>query len=283
MDTVLLDKELLASVRASNLHLSIEASENSFGFALLDTLGNRYIAMGYRNFAQKLHGPALAERLAKEFENTGLTEFDYSKSSLAFISGRATLVPEALFDETYASDYFILNHGNLNDETLYFEKVKGLGAYNIFSLPLAIEDFCTGTLKNFSVTHHSRVLLESLLLAGNHRGTHIYLHVQAGHFDMIITENELLKLYNYYTYNTAEDFVYHTLNTIKQLGYNPQNTTITLMGEIEPQSTLNDLLNKYVSRVVYYNPAPFYTLSLGLEKLPRHFYFNLFNQYLCVS
>lgn len=273
----------MASVRASNLHLSIEASSNSFGFALLDTLGNRYVAVGYRNFAQALEGPALAERLAKEFEATGFTEFDYSKSSFAWISARATLVPDALFDEAYSSDYYILNHGPLIDETLYFEKVKGLGAFNIFSLPQAVEDFCAGTLKNFSVTHHSRVLLESLLLAGNHRGTHIYAHVQAGHFDLVITENELLKLYNYYTYTSAEDFVYHTLNTCKQLGYNPQQITLTLLGEIEAQSTLNDLLSKYVSRVVYHTPAPFYTLGLGLEKLPRHFYFNLFNQYLCVS
>jgi len=273
----------LATIRSSNLHLSVEASACSFGFALLDTLGNRFVAMGYRNFNENLSGATLAERLRYEFENSGLTEYSYAKSSFAWISSRATLVPEALFDEQYAEDYYILNHGPLADENLYFEKVKGLGAYNIFSLPIAIEEFCANTLTNFGITHHSRALLESLLLAGNIKGTNIYVHVQARHFDMVITEDETLKLYNYYAYTSAEDFVYHTLNTCKQLGYNPQEMTITLLGEIEPLSTLNDLLNKYIQRVTYYNPKPFYTLSIALQELPRHFYFNLFNQYLCVS
>ncbi len=283
MDTVLIDKELLAAIRPSNLHLSVEASDCSFGFALLDTLGNRYVATGYRNFTEKLSGAALAERLAHEFEANGLHEYKYAKSTFAWISRQATLVPEALFDEAYSQDYYILNHGPLVDENLYFEKVKGLNAYNIFSLPIPIEDFCTNTLTNFGITHHSRVLLESLLLAGNIKGTNIYIHVQARHFDIVITEDEKLKLYNYYAYDSAEDFVYHTLNTCKQLGYNPQEMQVILLGEIEPQSTLNDLLNKYIQRVSYYNPKPFYTLSIALQELPRHFYFNLFNQYLCVS
>lgn len=283
MDTVLIDKELLAAIRPSNLHLSVEASDCSFGFALLDTLGNRYVAIGYRNFTEKLSGAALAQRITTEFEANGLHEYQYAKSSFAWISRQATLVPEALFDEAYAQDYYILNHGPLVDENLYFEKVKGLNAYNVFSLPVPIEDFCANNLKNFGIIHHSRVLLESLLLAGNIKGTNIYVHVQARHFDIVITEDEKLKLYNYYAYDTAEDFVYHTLNTCKQLGYNPQEMGITLLGEIEAQSTLNDLLNKYIARVTYYNPKPFYTVGIALEELPRHFYFNLFNQYLCVS
>lgn len=282
LDTVLIDKEMLMGVKPSNLHLSIEASDEGFGFALFDLLNNRYVGIGYRNFGTALHGHALAKRLSEEFDKNHLNEIEFTKCSLVWVSNRATLVPEALFDEKYANDYFNLNLSAQGNETLYYEKVKGLGAFNVFAIPEALEDFCSAKLKSPAVMHHSRILLENLLLSGNPKGHHVYLHVQAKHFDIVVIEDGALKLYNYYQYISAEDFTYHTLNTCKQLGIDPQTLVVTLIGEIEAESALFTILNKYLYKVNFYEPMPDYSLSLELGKLPHHFYYNLLNQYACV-
>ncbi len=282
LDTVLIDKEMLMGVKPSNLHLSIEASDEGFGFALFDLLNNRYVGIGYRNFGSPLHDAALAKRLSEEFDKNHLHETGFTKSSLVWVSNRATLVPEALFDEKYANDYFNLNLSTHAHETLYYERVKGLGAYNVFTIPEALEDFCSAKLKNPAVMHHSRILLENLLLADNPKGRLVYLHVQAKHFDIVVIEDGALLLYNYYHYISAEDFTYHTLNTCKQLGIDPQTLEVTLLGEVEPDSTLFAILTKYLYKVTFYAPTPDYSLSLELGKLPHHFYYNLLNQYACV-
>lgn len=273
---------MLLGVKPSNLHLSVEASTEGFGFALFDLHNSRYVGIGYRNFSTPLYDAALARRLSDEFEKNNLAEMGFTKSSFVWVSPRCTLVPEALFDEKYAPDYFNLNLGPLQNETLYYEKVKGLGAYNVFALPEAIEDFCNSNLKSPAIMHHSRVLIENLLLTGSIKGVRVFVHVQAKHFDIVVIENGMLRLYNYYTYNSAEDFAYHVLNTCKQLELDPQSLTVTLLGEIEPESALSDILRKYILGVEYYQPNPGFSLSLELGKLPHHFYYNLFNQYACV-
>lgn len=282
MDTAIIDKEMLHGVKPSNLHLSIEASEEGFGFALLDLLNNRYVGIGYRNFGTALHDAALAQRLSDEFDKNNLADTGFSKSSLVWVGSRSTLVPEPLFDEKNAPAYFNLNLTPLQQETLYFERVKGLGAYTVFALPDAVEYFAAAKLKNPALMHHSRILIENLLLSGPAKGLHIYLHVQAKHFDIVVIENGHLRLHNYYQYISAEDFTYHTLNTCKQLGLDPNTLAVTLLGEIEAQSALYSILTKYLYKVQFYEPTPEYALSLELGKMPHHFYYNLLNQYACV-
>ncbi len=282
MDTVLIDKEMLLEVKTSNLHLSIEASARGFGFALYDLHNSRYVGVGYRNFGTAVDGIALAERLHDEFAKNNLAQTGFTKSSLVWVSPDATLVPEALYDEKQAAAYYALNCEPVDESSLYTEKIKGLGAYTIFSLPKEVEDFCAAHLKNPAIMHHSKVLMESLLLNESTVKNGVYVHVQASHFDIIILDHGQLKLYNYYSYTSAEDFAYHILNTCKQQGLNPQGLTVTLLGEIEAESALSDILRKYIYRVDYYQPQAGYSLSLELGKLPHHFYFNLFNQQACV-
>lgn len=281
MDTVILDKEMLEAVRPSNLHLSIEASERSFGFALLDLLNNRYVGIGYRNFNTAYYGNELVARFEAEFEKDGLNKIPFSKSSFTWIGPKSTLVPEPLFDEQQAENYYTLNQGPLENETLHFEKIKPLGAYNVFSVPNALNEFFSKHLKSSPVLHHSRVLLENLLLGGFDKPK-VFLHVQSKHFDIVVLEGGALKLHNYYSYISSEDFTYHTLNTCKQWGFNPQTLEVTLVGEVEAQSQLADMLRKYIGSVEFYTPTPAYSLSLELGKLPKHFYFNLLNQQACV-
>jgi hypothetical protein len=102
----------------------------------------------------------------------------------------------------------------------------------------------------FVFKHFSTILIESILALEKHSLTpKMYVNVSDTHFEIIIVENNKLKLYNTFDYHTKEDFIYYILFTAEQLQLNPEEFELVLTGQIGVTDAIYEIAYKYVRNV----------------------------------
>jgi hypothetical protein len=95
----------------------------------------------------------------------------------------------------------------------------------------------------------------------------------------VVLEGKNLLFYNTFNYHSAEDFIYYLLFVCEQLHLNPEKTELQLLGEIEKNSAIHLITQKYVRHVQFGERADQADYSYQLQALPKHSYFTLFNTY----
>ena len=77
----------------------------------------------------------------------------------------------------------------------------------------------------------------------------MYVHVGMNYFDLVVTQQNELKLYNRFKYQTKEDFIYYILFTAEQLGLNPEQFDCKFMGNIKKNDPFYDIAYKYIRNI----------------------------------
>jgi hypothetical protein len=83
------------------------------------------------------------------------------------------------------------------------------------------------------------------------KSTSVYLHVYEASFQIIVSDNGNLELYNSFDFQSKEDFIYYILFTLEQLDLDPETVKIKLLGSIEEHDELYTILYKYIRHVEF--------------------------------
>jgi hypothetical protein len=103
---------------------------------------------------------------------------------------------------------------------------------------------------SFEYKHNTTVALDQILqIQKNTNDQSMYINVNATYFDLVVTQQNELQLYNRFEYQTKEDFIYYILFTAEQLGLNPEHFECTLMGSIKEDDSLFSMAYKYIRNV----------------------------------
>jgi hypothetical protein len=209
----------------------------------------------------------------------------YSRVRILYERGKSSLVPEALFSEEHKKDIFEFNiaPGPVKDQEIRYDRLNNAAAYNIYQLPQNISGWLSEYFPGAAVYHHSSVLTESLLLKYRNAFNEKKIFVNTGstHLDIVQLKDKKLEYYNSFRYNTAEDFMYYLVFVIEQLKLNPEVVEVILVGEIERQSSLVDLIHKYIRNISFIGRNADFRYSFVFDQLPGHYYYNLLNASLC--
>jgi hypothetical protein len=81
----------------------------------------------------------------------------------------------------------------------------------------------------------------------------------------------------------VEDAVYYVLLVCEQLSLNPQSVEVEMMGEIEKESAISNLMQNYISRIHFSERIKTLQFSYGFDTIPSHFYYSVFSHALCES
>ena len=102
----------------------------------------------------------------------------------------------------------------------------------------------------FNYKHSSSILVDKLLdLSKNNDDKKMYVHKSVAHFEIVVVQNQQLLLFNSFDYNTPEDFIYYILFAAEQLGLNPENFNLELIGGINKNDAFYDIVYKYVRNI----------------------------------
>jgi hypothetical protein len=260
---------------------SIDAS--LIALSLFDARQTKFYGLETFSFSKLLAEGELSEkiRLLKR-ESALLKQAPYHKISVQFSNNRYTFIPSALFRAEDAEKYLFLNHSRKPNSRVDFEPVKSYDLVNVFSIEQQMMTALKNTFEDFTIHHHTTSLLHSVKLqTGTSNNKTFWVHFRNGWVDVMVTEDKKLVLCNSFNYKSTEDAVYYILLICDQLGLNPLSTELTIMGEIEKESAIAQLLHKYFENIQFSERTKAAQFSYGFDKLPGHSYYSVFSHALC--
>ena len=263
--------------------LSIQFSLDGFSFCIYDNENNKLIALESYAFQELENYKQLSAEINDLFYDKELLRRAYNKINVIFESPKSTLIPFPLFNKDELHSYLKFNHNVEDWENIYFDRLKNLEAYNIYTIPDCIiktikENFGSANISNFSSS-----LIESLLIKYKNQNLEnkVYVNLRSNIFDIIIIEDTKLKLFNSFRFRTKEDFAYFLLFVFEQLKLNPEDIELILIGAIDKSSKLYEIIFKYIRNIGFIEANDLFRYSYVFDNIPSHSYYNLINSNMC--
>lgn len=282
----LADKSFSES-KANKCRLYLQVSHYDVKLLVFDTTSTTFTALKVYLLPDVYTDHALSEKLKKLMETDAWFQLSFLSVNIAMVNNRATIIPAALLSK---EDMAAIHQFNFtpNDTDLYFtDKFLSLSAVNVYSVPEIVAN-CFDAIKNKQFYHFSTSLISASLLHAKNSGVMagIDVHVLPGSFQIIITKAQKLVLYNSFTYQTSEDFIYYLLFVLDQQNIDHQKVNIRLLGEVEKNSAIFTLVNTYIHQVTFVEKEnlttnPSLQLSYVFDEIAPAYYYSIFQQYLC--
>ncbi len=276
--------ETFTKENAAGCHLAIEMGYDSLSFAAVDAKRNKYVFLQSYTLKKVLGFETLISELKHLFETKDFLRYSYKSIGVGFITNKFTLVPTPLFDESNKEIYLNFNHTiDAQEEVVLHDALKNTDGVLLFAIPKKVLTAVESLFKKAIVKHQSSSLIDLLVLQHkNATAKKVTVHIQASHFELIVTQGKKLLFFNSFKYQSTEDFIYYVLFVYEQLNLNPEEQELVLCGEIEKNSAIYSILHKYIRTVSFIRRPEQIEYSYGFNTVANHFYYNVLSQYLCV-
>jgi hypothetical protein len=262
------------SFRESNspdYDLVLQVTGRSCAYSILDHDNNRFIAI-------ESYGVSLS---------TVIDQNQWLKNSLRSVrviveNNRSTLIPSVLFEEAEKETYLNFSVEPEVDEKVLFDRLPRLDIVNIFGVSKSLHDQITGFFPGAKVCHVSSLLIESLWMNFKNliTGKRIFIYVREEAFNMMIFEMKQLVYSNAFHFREPEDFIYYVIFVMEQLNLNPEEISVTLLGNISTKTTHFDLIFKYIRNVDFALRNESSRYSYVFDDVPGHAFYPLLNPVL---
>jgi hypothetical protein len=238
------------NISESIYELSIQVNLNGLSFFVLNTMDSKIEFLESVNFDKKQTPQALLDHLTHNFNSLEGLQKQFGRVTIVHDNELATLVPKPLFDEINLVDYLKFNTKILKTDFITYDALTTEDIMVVYVPLVNINNFIFERFGSFEYKHSATILLNRVLtLEKNSNSLKMYLNIEAFHFEIIIVENNKLRFYNRFEYNTKEDFIYYLLFTAEQLQLNPEEFPAILMGTVDEKDDLFKIAYKYVRHV----------------------------------
>lgn len=262
--------------------LYLEIGLDVFSFCILDGVRNKFIALKVFPINKAYNDIVLCEKVNEIYEQNELLKHPYKNVSLSFVSNKYTLMPAPLFEKDKASVYLGFNHAVDQNETVSSDYIKNIDTHAVFSIPKTVEELLNKLFPQIQVHHFVSPLIDSIISQYKNQSKErkVFVHVQSSHFEVIVTEGKKLLFFNTFQHQTSEDFIYYLLFVCEQLHLNPEELDLVLLGEIEKNSALYQILFKYIRNISFGGRSENAEYCYKFDTIPTHFYYSLLSQSL---
>jgi hypothetical protein len=211
-----------------------------------------------------------------------LRDYEFLKVMIGITSKEFTFVPEALFKVGDENVFFKSNFSLPADSSIRSRLIQPLHMYIVFSVSNELEKELNHLFEDPQLWHYSQALLTGInRQLKTYSGKNVWLNIRPGSIDIVVSENKKLLMMNSFNWQVNEDILYHTLFVVEQLELNPEKLLLTVTGEIEEDSALHSLLNKYIRDIHIPESPQSLSFAVAENNLPFHPYALLYNLALC--
>ncbi len=249
-----------------NGHQTIRFSADGFSILVSDA---SYKPVFLKKYAYELSVPtsiypAECGRILDELQ---LLDFE-GETVIIMDSQSATVVPDQLFNES-DSRLILAKAADLDEsEEVRHRYIRDRDLDIIFAIPTEIEDLKQKISGRVQILHTSECLLSlsDQVQASDHQRGFILAEVQKQSLEILVIQEDRVRLLNRYILKDPSDFIYHTLNTLKQLEMDREAIPVYLSGIIHQEHELFGLLGKYIRQVKI---TPYYLEELSRTQILR--------------
>ena len=234
--------------------LSVQVAMNGLSFCCFDTLNNTV------SFVEKIDFDLINKHISTEdlfadaFRDYPELSAKYDEIIVIHNNNLSTFVPNALFDEEFLGSYLQYNTKVFETDFFAFDPLENYEINNVFIPYVNINNFFIDKFGTFLYKHANSILVQKLLdLSKNNDLKKMYVHINSGHFEIIVVQNQKLLLFNSFDYKTPEDFIYYILFSAEQLQLNPENFILELIGDIQENDPYYNIAYKYIRNVTLFD------------------------------
>jgi hypothetical protein len=278
-DIYFLDKEFDRN-NSKNYNLSIQACLNGFSFSIFNPQSGKHIGIKSTFWTNNLHED-FNIKLKNALLNEPLFKLSYKKTTLLYSSQQKTIIPKEYFQKEYISQLYAPCQNLENNEILIYNSIESLKSVIVFSIEESLFDFINQHLENPEIVHYNLPLLQYAMKTNNSLFSNVFINIMEDYFDIIIIENNKLKLSNSHTINSEIDIAYFILNTLKGLHITPDSCKCIISGIVNKESEAIKILKKYIKNTDYSNTYGDIKF-LKKHNIDRAYYANLLNVETCV-
>lgn len=208
------------------------------------------------------------------FEKEPILNNQFNNVHVTHLNNLVAQVPKPIFNSDDLTSYLKYTVKVLENDYITFDEIKNTEIVTVYIPFVNINNFLFDKYGSFSYQHSSSILIEKLISQNkNLSKTTCFVNVNTSIFEIVVLKNNSLILYNLFNFKTKEDFIYYILFVSEQLGLNPEEFELYLMGDIDKDSELYSIVYKYIRHVQFYkNEAN----QLKVD-LPIHSHYTLLN------
>jgi len=281
--------ESLNPQETRNWGLYIQVSETSFSFVVLDFKKNKFVAL-HHSRKNEFH-PRVKQAGKPSFEDflkSVITHIPWLKNpfktiKIAYEGKKSTLMPAPLYDVNEQAEYLRFNFPMGPDEKVFADHLTHLDNFNVFPIPENTLKTIQTHFQGIRIFHHTSVVIYSIWMNYKNRinANRAFIHVREKQFDLMIFDGRLISYFNSFSWVSPDDVAYYLVFVLEQLGYNPENIPVVLMGSVERSSNLHELLFRYVRQVEFGKRNETYKYSYLFSQISPHGYYSLLNFATC--
>jgi|TARA_B110000263_G_scaffold107306_1_gene93737 hypothetical protein len=253
-----------------NCHLSIELSQKSLTYCIIDTKKLRCNLLYSTNFNSQ-------DELTTLLTTDNYIARDFQSKSIALTNYPNTLVPEKIYKEEDKENIFSINHDN--DDIIFTDRIKSNNIKNIYSIPKSLHQTLNNIIPDIKIKPQSTILI-NYLLSMQYNTEKIILYIKDNFVNILIAKNGKLLFQNKFRFTTKEDLLFYTLFCIQELNLSTENINTEVYGNIsEPEF---QLLHEYIRNIDYGNKLKDINCSNEFNNIEEHCFSILYRQHLCV-
>ena len=229
--------------------LSIQVSLNGLSFSIYNGANNSIEYIDTISFEKRLNPFETLEKLKSELASNTKFSDDFENVKVIHHNELATLVPEELYDESNNAEYLKYNSKILKTDFIASDELKSQDAVSVYVPYVNINNYIFDTFGAFDYTHESTVYIDTTQTLITEDETSVFINVEANTMQMAIYKNRTLQLYNFFEFDTPEDFINYILFTCEQEHLNPEILKLFLVGDIKENDANYDIAYKYIRNV----------------------------------
>ncbi len=194
-----------------------------------------------------------------------------------------TLVPHALYDPLQKETYLEFVHRHVDSEIILDHFLNSAEAWVVYSVHKNLNELLNRHFSQAKFLHHAGTMVETILPRYRHSELRnpVFVNIRTGSFDIIVIKEGKLLYCNSFEWRTNEDLVYYLIFVLDQLALNPENVPVVLSGEIDPESLLYELIQRYIRHVDLIKNPESPLPGISIPNSFGHKFYDLLNPVLC--
>ena len=263
--------------------LSIELSLDGFSYCILDTDSFRFELLEAYALRDVNDYHKLIIILEDFVSNKKILTQNYQRVSISFIHPSVTFVPSELFVYSEKNEYLKFNLDSDHNYEIRVDKLHNLSGYTIYPLPKILIQKIDYLFPSARIRHMSTPLIENVvyMVRYGRMSPQLVLHVQSSHFEILIFNNEHLRFFNSFRYQTCEDLFYYLFYVLEQLNLQVEELDTMIFGEVGIESEFYRKIKRYVKSLSFGPRSDLYKYCEAFDEIPHHYYYNLLNLNAC--
>ena len=267
---------------STSYFLSIRLNIDGLSFCTFDPVKNKYIQFKHLVLDKNL---PLDPQLNDCFNKSDILNLPFKKTFILVPSRISTLVPSAVFESEKKEELLKFCCNIPENSSVYYNKIRTVDSFNIFSIPNEIETIMQRQFPDPLFFHQNTPFIDSILSAASTdepATTLLCVNFNTYFFDIVVFDNERLKLCNSFPIKSENDFIYFTLFVFEQLKLSEAATVVQISGIHQNKQKYIKQLSRYISKIRQIDfPRHFRYSALFRDERVCGF-FNLLNLPVCV-